>query len=870
MPSTNLSPGATTFHSGIYPDILVRPNVRPDHTWISQWKFDDISSGSGLDSQGTNNLKGSGSPTQVTGYRQASGVQFDGVDDCFYLDWFDGSGLQNVIRTSIDNSENFTYDASQRPSFGFMCSLMVEDFSKEQILLSKWEEVTDTHWMVGINPSGGIFVQWRNTSNALQSMNSHRQDLFPSGEWVDFAFCRMGNNNTGGTEGPGYAILLNDVIIAETHNSNGRLDPDGGSGVFCVGSASLNAGPSGFFKGRMEDLRWFNGSFVGVPEFNAFKSGVAPLASYPDVNDFNPYIGAHFQMNDLPSGVVGHLDTVYIEERKHGNHVFGSGTQFNHVTHQLRPGACDGTKGSGVAGIRSTGQSYFSRNAAQIKPNTLSPKGSFTIMGWLRLDFATTVDDPTYMGYRMLNNPVGPFNLQINNMTPRIYTGFEHNDRPSFTGSNALASGMWMHFAAMANLEQRRLDMFVSGIRQETDGFDTSGMWFETVPTGAADGYFRMFWTPTNSTAEALSGILDEWIILNYYLPSGEYLEFLNSQSGFIDPANVESGMQGSYVFGQETQMGSGTLGGYMNTAVEQSGIIGGYISGVPPEASGMAGGYVLVGPTQSGMAGGYVQGFTSGQFTIGSYLYGQGTAGLFQGGYTVGVEPVDQEASFVAFYNIIGRNKDEFDAQVKLYKEINAEFDAQVVLFRKELKPGVEMVAPLTAQSGNTLPVSYTFEAQASGLQDKSIYRTFWFFSDDTSTSGSLVTSSGTYQTEHTFTQSGLFDVIFVAMDDKGLINSVRTQINTASGTALPNITLNATPESGVTPLSVAFSGVVNSAPNPIVDDYIYFGDGTKSSSTDSIYKLYPVIGCYIPVYRVRDNQSLIATDSIVLGGNN
>lgn len=418
-------------------------------------------------------------------------------------------------------------------------------------------------------------------------------------------------------------------------------------------------------------------------------------------------------------------------------------------------------------------------------------------------------------------------------------------------------------------MEEGTIDLWASGSAAATTKVcSSSGLWGKnpgvTIPF--VIGY------PYSTTNGFPSGTIDELIIFNYAVPSGQLTDFYNVSSGFLTPAAPTSGTIGGYTTGSNIVITytSGTIGGYIRTGITSSGAIGGWMSGVPYYQSGMLGAYIRVGPTSSGRLAGYIWGLQPEQRYIGGYAPSVGAASGMFAGYTRAVENVDQSNAFVGFFNIIGRNKKEFDAQAKIALSQIEVFDAKAIVYIEEKPPLVNIFIPDVNQSGNFAPWTYNFEAHASGQQGKSIYKTFWFFTDVTATSGSLVTSSGTYQTSHTFGRSGIFDVVFVAIDSNGLVSSDRRIINTASGYALPTISLTATPQSGIVPLSVAFSGVVSSAPSEIVEKYIYFGDGTRSASTDSIYKMYPVVGEYIPVFRVRDKNGFIVTDSTVIGVNN
>jgi hypothetical protein len=880
-PANTHSPGAVHYYSGVAIQRLVLPNIREDPTWVSQWKFDNMGSLSGLDSQNQNHLKPSGGWSEVAGFRQTSGVQFNGVDSAFYLEWYEGSGIGDLIRTGQDvypgNPDGVPRETTQDPHYGFMCSMYIDDFSQDQIILSKWNEIgSDQEYMVGITTSGTVWWQNRRTNGWLAVMETQTTGMIPSGEWFDFMFHLHGVNSTSTSSGPGWVVGVNDQLNFNIHGGNATPEEVGASGIFCIGAADVNGvQPSGFFTGRMEDFRWFNGKGPSIAEWNAFTSGVTPLAAYPSFNDLNPYIGQHWQMN-LGSGGPEEGDPIdptgeyFTHDRKSGYRVWGSGSQWKETSIRREDGPFDGEFGSGIGSIGptvNTGQHIMTRNNNFIDADTqFAPKGSFSIMYWVK-PYIAVASAQTFFGWRTVTIPNGPFTLQLAGMQPTLYIGYDHGQRPSFA-AHAIPSGHWTHVAHVVDYEEGLVHTYTSGVWYKTDDLSTSGLWPAKL---AANQPFRYIQQSTNTTSYGLSGILDEVILINYPMTSGQIVDAYQSQSGFIIPAQEPSGIEGGYVGGQDIDRGSGVLGGYVIVGPSASGAVGGYVSGVPFYESGVQGGYIVVGPPASGLEGGYIKGILGATNTVGGWVRSSGVAGAFEAGYIRGVEPTDQANNFVAFYNIIGRDKDEFDAQVQVAKSLGYDFDAMAVVYRDEKKPGTLMVNPPIAYSGHTgSPVTINFEARASGLQGKDIFRTFWFFSDDTSTSGSTVSSSGTYTTEHTFAESGIFDVLFVAIDEKGLINSSRTLVNTASGATLPEIRLTASPESGIVPLQVGFSGIIDSAPTEIRDEYIYFGDGTRSPSTRSIYKMYPVIGCYIPCYRVRDAEGFIVTDSTVIGANN
>jgi len=238
-------------------------------------------------------------------------------------------------------------------------------------------------------------------------------------------------------------------------------------------------------------------------------------------------------------------------------------------------------------------------------------------------------------------------------------------------------------------------------------------------------------------------------------------------------------------------------------------------------------------------------------------------------GGFIEGAEVTDETSDFYAYFNLIARDTNYFDAELKLNKTQSDNFDGKVIVYVDEQKPDVNIILP-TGDVTQALPLTLDFEAQASGLNSKHIVFTAWYFTDAPTTSGSNLSTSGTYTTSHTYVSSGVFTAMFVAVDDQGLVNTDRVTIDTTDGASVPTITLEATPESGTAPHSVEFTSTVVTDPYPIVESYLMFGDGTKSASTGVVTKIYPVIGCYLPTLRVRDSRGFIITDTILIGVNN
>ncbi len=921
-----------------------------------------------------------GSPTQVPGYVRTSGMYFDGVDDALMVDISTTNGTAtNAIRVPENNGsgqglwpfeppqyfgkENYGTDVSET-RLGFLMRLKMDEFPGAElpgtgaaidtqkyhwVLASAWEgsgasftNYTRLFHISVVNPSSIKLHTHQSTLGSYFNTNftTYPHNL-PSGEWFTIGLSWWGNIDdslmmiiVSGT-GPNstlYTMKGSNVSSITLRPSGAQIvatTPSPSKIVFgCLGQGRY---PSGFFKGSIEEIMWFNGGMPKISDYYAFHSGNIQQTRPEYGSADYPYNTAYWKFEGWKSGIAvpgsygwiaeGKTGLTWWEEELNDMHVIVSGTTAidpgsGKIASQTlpAPGTFPGLYGVHHSGIgwnagltAAAAYRALIRQADYCPPYIMAPPFGMTIMYWMKVNAAATgaINIGGFNNISTASQNV-PWNTQWNALgvltnVSRIHFGDvqgagSNSDRTlvGFSSANSYASGMWRHVAHVVNFNTMTHYTFVSGLmggltENSNSEIGMSGMWLKQC-YAVNKTYFQFFGRAFNATAEqALSGIVDEFIIVGDVLPSSTIYNFYTEQSGFLQPpVPLTSGIIGGYTYGIPPSYTSGMVGGYIIVGQGTSGMVGGYISGAHC-TSGMVGCYIITGiptsgtiggyisgldnnPASSGLIGGYMLGMVPSNGTIGGYISGFQRIPVsgMQGGYTRGVEIVDQEASFVAFFNVIGRDKKEFDAQVQVYMQQAAEFDARATLYINEQPPIVNIFLPSTHQSGNTTPVTYHFEATASGQQSKNIYQTFWFFTDIIASSGSTITSSGTYATDHTFDKSGIFNVIFVAIDENGLVSSDRRIINTASGYNLPTISLTASPESGIAPLSVGFSGVINSAPSPIVDKFIYFGDGTRSASTASIYKLYPVIGEYIPVFRVRDASGFIVTDSTVIGVNN
>jgi hypothetical protein len=878
-----ITPTAIMWHSGFYPlSAQVEPIYYNDRYFVSWWKLDNVQDYA-IDSHGINNLRASGSPQHCIGQRMVSGIQFDGIDDCFFLPWASGSGLTSRSYNTYDWVYGSGLTASEDyPRFGFFCNMWVDSsgMTDDRFIVSKWNNVgSDREWSVGINPSGGVFIQGkRNDLAQIHYIHSPWSGIMPTDQWFPFGVIFTSDS----TDTFIFTMIGQSGFV---WNANILIDDVNASGTFCIGVSDYGKSPSGHFCGKMEDIWWINGKAPLMSEWQGYVSGITPGSQIRvGVKSSNPDIGAHFTMDTINSGTFpfpfspsggGDISKVrWLDNRAPNGHpLVASGTSSG-VLLACYPEVGPLTGTSGLKFQKTTNFNWVA-NAAHVGSGvSLIPENSFTVMYWCRIDGATdTVQQKIYGGSTSTTSSCGPFSIYVLSQIPQLIPSDEVGIDAALSSRRAIASGLWAHMVVSVDIARGRADWYASGVWINAEAINYSGLYYKRRKSGtsAATSAWTIGYQTTATTANALSGTLDELIQFNYALGSGDIVNFYQQYSGYLPVATALSGMLGGYTNGSDSQYTSGLIGGYVINGNPVDGYyLGGYTSGYPYYASGIIGGYIL-GPTaRSGILGAYMTASSPQDNTIGGYQTGSSQWDKLIGAYVVGLATPIQPSEFYAFFNIIGRNKAEFDSQVQLYKQQNAEFDARAIVYVDELKPDVAIINPAIETTSGTVPLTMQFEAQASGFTGKSIIYTYWYFSDISATSGSLISASGTYQTAHTFAQSGVFDVVFVAVDSQGLINSDKVKIDTASGVTVPTIQLTATPESGTAPLSVAFSGIISTAPYPIIEKYINFGDNTYSASTSSIYKLYPVVGCYIPVFRVRDSRGIIVTDTTLVGVNN
>lgn len=926
--------------------------------WIRGWWILDDISVSGYDSKNFWDLQVSGSPTQVAGYIRTSGMRFDGVDDALLVDVSttvgtstipivqpeSKSGLWPLEPPHYFGSNDYIGVGAHTPAYGLLMRLKMNEFPGPELtgngsnadintyhwtLVSLWNgsgspNAVDNRYinhlhLTIVNPSSiKLTVQTNSAGTFSHTTFTTYPHTLPSGEWftIGFRYLGVGIGSNAVTVISGTGPNTRAYFMHGT--ANVTMAPSGGTEVLpavskmAIGCMGPGRGPSGFFKGDIEEIVWYNSAAPTIANIYAFHSGNLQ-SSRPTFDKLDyPYLTANWRMEGWKSGIAipgnygyiveGQTGIVWWQEQLNNLHVIVSGTVAidpgsGKIASQTFPvaGPYPGLYGvhySGISWDSAVSTRFLTRHSKFCPPYMLAPPFGMTIMYWMK----QTVNPAANYGVIGFNNRTStarnaPWNIVwLANATKLTTSHIVYGDNNStslssiaaFGTVDAYASGLWRHVAHVLDFNTQSHMSYISGLQgglvANNNDADLSGQWLFQTYSNATEPSFTFFSDLETALSQGSpSGSFDEVIIVGDVLPSSTIYNFYTQNSGFLRPLSpTSSGEIGGYLNGIPIPTSSGYIGGYLSgIPLYSSGYIGGYLFGVYNN-SGLIGGYlngISLEKPVSGLIGGYLRGLTSGNSLIGGYIRGQlptQTQSGIIGGYMAGVEDVALNATFYAFFNVIGRDKKEFDAAATIFKEAKTEFDARAIVYIEERYPTCTIINPAVDQSGNSTPVTYQFEATASGLDNKQIVFTQWFFSDIPITSGSIISSSGTYQTSHTFSKSGLFDVIFIAIDDKGLVTSDRRKINTASGITLPTITLTATTQSGVAPLDVGFSGVINTAPALIKDKFIYFGDNTMSVSTDSVYKLYIVPGIYIPIFRVRDNRGVIVTDSLVIGVNN
>jgi PKD repeat protein len=135
------------------------------------------------------------------------------------------------------------------------------------------------------------------------------------------------------------------------------------------------------------------------------------------------------------------------------------------------------------------------------------------------------------------------------------------------------------------------------------------------------------------------------------------------------------------------------------------------------------------------------------------------------------------------------------------------------------------------------------------------------WSFGDGTSASGPNVT--------RTFTTAGTFNTTLTVTDNKGLSNSTSTPIVVTAPSAAntpPTAVANATPVSGVVPLTVTFNGSGSTDADGTIESYSWnFGDG-HSATGKTVTHTYTTAATFTATLQVIDNQGAKSATAVAI----
>jgi hypothetical protein len=323
---------------------------------------------------------------------------------------------------------------------------------------------------------------------------------------------------------------------------------------------------------------------------------------------------------------------------------------------------------------------------------------------------------------------------------------------------------------------------------------------------------------------------------------------------GFLHGSDNITGTIGGYTRGQDT--GSGIIGGYLDAVDARDGTIGGYLQSID-NISGIIGGYLTATDFSSGIIGGFIHSSSVVSGVVAGYI----TAGL--------IGNVLFDGSF-AVKSLASAN---FDASLQVLASQNASFDASIEVFKSETPPSISIIVPSEDVNDVLAPYSQYFVGQAIPANGKTISRATFYFSDFTGKVVVAESGSNLYalNTDHVFSQSGVYVVRFSAIDSEGIHNSAIRVINLSSGIAPVEITLSGVPEAGNAPLSVQFTQQQESVPDGvgIVANLLDFDDGITTISLNPVH-VFTEPGIYRPIYIVRTSQGFIFSDSLNVGVNN
>ena len=172
--------------------------------------------------------------------------------------------------------------------------------------------------------------------------------------------------------------------------------------------------------------------------------------------------------------------------------------------------------------------------------------------------------------------------------------------------------------------------------------------------------------------------------------------------------------------------------------------------------------------------------------------------------------------------------------------------------------------LAPIASISGSPLsgmvPLTVNLDGQASYDLDGNIITYSWDLGDGSNASGDSIS--------YTFTTDGTYQVVLTVTDDDSLTgtDTLTIQADPVPPPEPPVAVAQASPDSGIVPLSVSFDASGSTDPDSNIVSYFWdFGDSTSGSGLMPVH-IYQDTGSFTAVLTVLDADSLSDTDSVLI----
>lgn len=165
--------------------------------------------------------------------------------------------------------------------------------------------------------------------------------------------------------------------------------------------------------------------------------------------------------------------------------------------------------------------------------------------------------------------------------------------------------------------------------------------------------------------------------------------------------------------------------------------------------------------------------------------------------------------------------------------------------------------IADATPTSGQ-VPLEVTFTGENSS-DNNEIVSYLWDFQDGN--------TANTANANHTFTETGTYEVSLTVTDNEGLTNTdmVTISVSEDAPNVAPSAVAEANPTSGQVPLEVTFDGRNSTDDNAVIDYLWNFKDGNTSNESNPTHT-FTEAGTYYVTLNVADEQGLSDETTITI----